>query len=749
MEMITCPRCGASNPAGKRYCRICGASLTGDAVVETSAAASDSQPDVLSEGEVEEATQASGIISAPPEELLPSKKRSRRGYLVGITAVLVIVLLIGAAVAYYSVGMSTYNKAVAAHNSRDAATALVYYNTVTRYYPAFLGFPRKAAEHHQECALYFAASQAKEKGDYQTASECYNRLWVEYPTSPFNPLIMEERPEVLYTYAGELAQAGDYEEAITYYQLVVEEHPASEWAAQAPGAIGQAYYDWGAQLREGGEYEQAIKTYQTLLDKYPDSLAAKEAKAAMAGTYGDWATQLREQGEYAAAIEKYQAVLEYASTTTRTRTEALLAETYGEWAGKLRGDGDYQSAIEKYETVLKAYPGAPTARQARRAAAETYAEWAAQLQKAGKLEDAVEKYQILVSEYADTPAATQARPTIAETYVEWAGQLQEAGDYGRAATNYQIVLDQYSDTPAAARALEGAAATYAAWAAQLAEAGKYEEAVEKYQVVLSEYPDASAAAEAKEAAAETYYEWGSELHKGGRYSEGIEKYKAAASEFPGTKSASIAQVAIGRAYNDWGTTLRSQRKYIEAMGKFTLAKQSTSDPDVVAAADKGYSDALWDLSQDTSGEGKQVMDEALAGACDGKPAASPAVGLSKDEPGKALFGGWEFTLPNDLKAVKPAHFRYVVCLTKGTSVVERCGPYCCPTGYVVRQQYWWNIKVRDTRMAQVVAEKTFYGPAPRACQQTESFPIGASEKYLSGDAPSANEVVNWLKGIIH
>ncbi|MCR4408298.1 MAG: hypothetical protein NUW24_15500 [Anaerolineae bacterium] len=57
--------------------------------------------------------------------------------------------------------------------------------------------------------------------------------------------------------------------------------------------------------------------------------------------------------------------------------------------------------------------------------------------------------------------------------------------------------------------------------------------------------------------------------------------------------------------------------------------------------------------------------------------------------------------------------------------------------------------MRDTRTAQVVAEKTFYGSAPRACEHTESFPIGASEKYLSGGSPSANEVVNWLKGVIH
>jgi tetratricopeptide (TPR) repeat protein len=765
----------------------------------------EAQPEVRSEIEGAEVVEAGGVseaaetleaISVPPTEAPTPKKRSGRGCVLLIAAAaLAALLLVGAVIAYYSIGMSTYNRAVEAHNSCDAATALVHYDTVTRFYPAFLGFPQQAAVNLQECALYFAGSQAQENGDYQTASECYNRLWTEYPTTPFNPLLVEELPEVLYAYADELARSGDYAAAITHYQFVAERHPASEWAAEAPAAISQTYYDWATQLREDGEYEQAIATYQTLINEYPDAAVSQEAKAARAGTYGDWAAQLREQKEYAAAIEKYQAVLqEYAGTPTGTRTEAMLAETYGEWADQLREEEDYGAAIEKYEAVLSEYPDAPMARQAKTGAAETYAEWAAQLQKVGKLEDAVEKYETLLSKYADTPAATQAKSAVAETYVEWADQLQEVGDYGRAATSYQIVLDQYPDTPAAARAKEAAAATYAAWAGQLAEAGKYEEAVEKYKVVLDEYPDAPAAAEAQEAvpaiygewaaelraagdygkaiekyqallseypdtpaaagaeeaAAETYYEWGSDLHKNGRYSEAIEKYKAAVSDFPGTKAAGTAQVATGRAYNDWGSSLHSQQKYIAAMDKFTMAKQSTGDPEVVAAADEGYNAALWDLSQDTTGEGKQVMDEALPDVCAGKAAASPAVGLSKDESGKALFGGWEFTLPNDLKAVKPAHFRYAVCLSKGNNEVERC-PYglygLTHTHTLVRQQQWWQVRVRDTSTAQVVAEKTFYGSWPAECPQTRSF--GSTTEYLSGGSPSSDEVVNWLKDVIH
>jgi len=453
----------------------------------------------------------------------------------------------------------------------------------------------------------------------------------------------------------------------------------------------------------------------------------------------------RAQGEYANAVVGYDAYLHhYPESVLLPFAQETIAETYAEWATHLREEEDYQTAIENYQIVLSEYPDTSAGAEAAAQVAEIYAEWATVLRAAGEYDATIEKYQIVLNEYPDTPTGEEAAALAAETYCEWAANLREKGECEEAITRYQIVLDQYPDTPTAAEAVEAIAKVYTEWAVQLREAGDYEVALERYWIILDEYPDTTAAAEAEEATAETYLEWAAQLREADLYLAAIGKYQTVASKYPDTEAASSVQIEIGWTYNDWGKYLHSQRKYIEAMQKFTEASEATSDPDAIAAAEAGYEEALWGLSQDTSSDGRQVMEQALAEVCDGDPASSPAVGLAEDEPSKALFDGSEFTLPSDLRATSPGHFRYAVCLETGTSVVERC-PY---TGghTLVRQRRWWRVNVYDTLTARRVTYSTFYGSWPAACPFSRVF--SSSTDYWTGDHPSADPVITWLQGVV-
>jgi tetratricopeptide (TPR) repeat protein len=450
-----------------------------------------------------------------------------------------------------------------------------------------------------------------------------------------------------------------------------------------------------------GEYAEAVDGYEAYLRLYPESVLLISVRGALAEAYGDWATRLRQAQDHQAAIDKYQVVLsDYPETSTGKQAAALAAETYAEWAEQLRGEAKYGAAIEKHLIVLNDYPGTPGGEKAAALAAETYAEWAIHVREDGEYGEAIEKYQAILGEYPQTPAAAEARQAAAETYAEWAAELRRVGEYGLAIEKYQAILGEYRTTPPAARAEAEMAETYAEWAAQLRKTGRYATAIAKYEIILDEYPD--------------------------------------------TQPAHTTQAVIGQAYNEWGRQLHSQRKYIEAMDKFTLSKGATDDPEVLAAAEEGYDEALWGLSQDSTGQGKGVMKQTLPDVCDGKPADSPAVGLAEDEPGKALFDGSEFALPDELKATDPGHFRYAVCLEAGTRVVQRC-PY---TGghTLVRQRQWWRVRVRDARTARVVADRTFNGSSPAACPFSRVF--WATVDYTTGDPPSADQVINWLRGVV-
>ena len=529
----------------------------------------------------------------------------------------------------------------------------------------------------------------------------------------------------------------------TLYELTLSPNVA---AADA-GIVECSLLVFAENARAQGEYAQAVDGYEAYLHHYPESLLILFARGAVAETYAEWATGLAQKEDYQGAIFKYQAVLsDYPETPTGKQAAALAAGTYTGWAAQLREAGKHGEAIEKHHIVLAEYPDTQAGAQAATLAAETYGEWGAHLRESAKYDEAIEKYDTILSEYPDTPAAAGAGAAAAEIYAEWATQLRETGDYETAIAKYHVISAKYSDTPTAMDAQDRTADTYAEWAVQLQEAGDHETAIEKYDTILGEYPDTPAAAEVKaqEAVPHAYAAWAAQLRETGLYATAIRKYETLRSEYPDATAARTVPAQIGRTYNDWGGQLHSQRKYTEAMTKFTLSKEATDDAGVAAAADEGYSEALWGLSQDRTGEGKQVLDEALPGVCEGKPASSPAVGLAEDEPGKALFEGSAFKLPSDLKASSPGHFRYAICMEDGTSVLQRC-PY---TGghTLVRQRKWWRVRVRDTRTARVVADRTFYGSSPAACPFSRAF--WSTVDYSTGNAPSTNQVIDWLQGVV-
>jgi len=529
----------------------------------------------------------------------------------------------------------------------------------------------------------------------------------------------------------------------TLYELTF----SPDVAAADEGIVECSLLVYAENVLGEGEYAEAVDGYATYLHLYPKSGLIPVARNALAGTYADWAAQVQQTGEYAEAIEKYRIVLnDYPETSAGKQAAARVSEATIAWAAHFREEGQYEQAIQKYVGLLNEYPDTQASGKAAAAAAETYGEWATDLCEDGEYGEAADKYAIVLSKYGDTPAAAKAKIAAADTYTEWAAQLRAGGDYEDAIAKYTLILEEYPDTPTGAGARDVTAETYAEWAANLRKNGDYEAAVEKYHTVLSTYPNTPAAADvqADESLAETTVEWASQLREDGLYAIAIRTYQTVIDEYPDTRSATTIRVEIGKTYNEWGKQLHSQRKFSEAMEKFLVNQEVSTDPDVIAIAEEGYEEALWGLSQASTGEGKEILEQALPTVCDGKPAESPAVGLAEDEPGKALFGGTQFKIPSAIKATSPGHFRYAVCLETGTSVLQRC-PYTA--GHtLVRQRKWWRVRVRDTRTARVVADRTFRGSSPGSCPFSRMF-FGTTD-YSTGGSPSSDQIVTWLQGVV-
>jgi outer membrane protein assembly factor BamD (BamD/ComL family) len=350
--------------------------------------------------------------------------------------------------------------------------------------------------------------------------------------------------------------------------------------------------------------------------------------------------------------------------------------------------------------------------------------------------------QVVTSAITSTlQVAPGLTPTSPEAYMEQAAQLRTEGKYAEVVKAYQTIVDKYPDTPAVEQAIASIAETYEEWAVQLQAAGKYEEAIKKYQLILDEYDYTPGGDTAPLLIAETYEEWASQLRTKNKYEEAIEIYQILSSEYkPGCLGQGV-MLSVAETNVEWGQYLITQKKYIEAMDKFTQAQESTEESEIVTAAQQGYQDALWALSEDTGPQGKHIIGKTWGEVCRGEPATSPAIGLVKqDEPGRMWFRGSKRPLPDDLQAGSPGHFIYAICGEEGEDVVEECRYGAGGFVTVDRQKAWWHISVRDTRTAALLQERTFYGPEPDQCPGV-IYGYGGT---ITGDEPSPDEVVTWL-----
>jgi hypothetical protein len=201
--------------------------------------------------------------------------------------------------------------------------------------------------------------------------------------------------------------------------------------------------------------------------------------------------------------------------------------------------------------------------------------------------------------------------------------------------------------------------------------------------------------------------------------------------------------ALFLAFDAKGRQLMARGLYQEAMALYLNVKATSQDPDVLAGADLGYQEALVALANASNGQGAAIIQNAINAACAGQPAGSPAINLFKDQQGKSRVCGNSFTLPSDLSATIPGHFRYVIIKETGTDEVEHCDY----TGghSMVRVENWMKLKLVSTETGQVVNENTFRGSGAPECPYFHMF--FSITDYLYGDQPSLDDAINWLRTI--
>lgn len=457
------------------------------------------------------------------------------------------------------------------------------------------------------------------------------------------------------------------------------------------------------------------------------------------------ANQAYQEGDFAEAIQSYQSYLEIDSGfELTTYTEEALAASYYGWAMDLMAANDYTEAIDKHLVILENYPDTPAAEQVGEPLAETYLLYSAQLWESGDFKEAIDTATIPLNQYPNTTAGEQADDQISKIYLDWAVYLHQTNSYQEAVEIIALIQDKYPDAPSVDGAIDLAAKIHFDWASYLYEAGDYQESINVSEIILDEYPDYYTASEIKQDIKTAYLALGLDLRESDQYTLAIVKYETFQENYPQISITVNIPQLVFETQLEWGEYLTQQGKFSLALDKFTEIIELASEPDDVKTAEEGYHNALLALSKVTGSEGQQILNEAFKTACNGEPAASPAVGFVKDEPAKARSCSSELKLDKDLIAEYPGHFQYVFFLSDGMETVQSCKYNQGHT--LIRQRQYLLVTIRNTVTGNVFTTKKFYGSDPPQCEKTEWFSGPTAYKY--GTIPSMTEVNSWLNGFL-
>jgi tetratricopeptide (TPR) repeat protein len=456
----------------------------------------------------------------------------------------------------------------------------LYTHSATEYEAIAAAYPHSAA---LDAVLFRLGESYRRLGDQPAAERCFNRVFREFPESPF-------RLKAGFRRADLFMQAGYSEAALDLYEAVLKADPPDAMAAACFYQMGEAY----TALQKP---EAALIAYQQVAERFTESEFRAYA-------------QLR-LGQLAAEDDPARARAFYDAAAAPGGPPRVVAEALFQAATLAYDAGDFAASDAAYRRLNDAFPD-----DVRAGEAELQAAWAAY--RTGRDADALRAAQAGAEAAANADDARLAewlylRANIerrlvrtadaVKTYRELIARCPESRYADPARFEAAQVCVQAGDFDAAvelARAVKhpGALRQDILWL--LGEAysalGRDDEAVEQYQALVRDFPDSPVAGDAA-------YRIAYRLQNAGRDVEAARRYVALAQSAPREDLAAQALFAAAYCHARAGMTADAVRNWAalvrqypeHALAEEALYQQGRGEAEL--ARDDAALDTLRELLQ--------------------------------------------------------------------------------------------------------------------------------------------------------
>ncbi len=431
----------------------------------------------------------------------------------------------------------------------------------------------------------------------------------------------------------------------------------------------------------------------------------------------------------------------------------------------------WEEAHSAYEAFEAKYANDKLANDAHQEHGQVITEVARARLAAGQFQDATDHANLVLANYADTPSKKDANLLIPEIIVQWGASYRQNQEFVSAEAKFKE-LDAWARANASQeyvnRSKNELAQTYLTWAQTLEAQEKYTEAIEKYETAAKSDPEPqrsdSPAAQAMAAIPKIHIKWGDGFLAQNKYSDAFAHYQKAADLSKPEEQPAIKDM-IARGYHQWTDQLIEEKNFIEALNKADQAQQAAGT-DALKKELEGMRNEIFTTFSNSSGaQVEAAMNDISKQVCEqGKPYKYPIFGIDPNNKQFLLYGV-ETRLPADMLAKTPGAAHYIVCIEIQTKVIETRKLPTLYYGYLVynealglfiqmaREQYTWNVTVRNTQTGEIVKQNSFTGslppPLPRITMANAySIVSGGHYQRYRGNNPDFNQIVAWLKTLV-
>jgi tetratricopeptide (TPR) repeat protein len=423
----------------------------------------------------------------------------------------------------------------------------------------------------------------------------------------------------------------------------------------------------------------------------------------------------------------------------------LYLSTQMDTLEKAKLTGDFELVYEAYDDIRIQSPDTFTSMGYDKEQITYFSNLLSKSYEEKKYSDAIAIFDYIQSQKSLQEDISSDTQLLVNVYSDWAVDLKKNEKYSESIDILKLLLKeypQYIDNDAIAVEIND---LHSLNITDLIEKSKYDEAEAELSHILNQTPDPDMDENGRKLFTETIVSYAASFHTKHEYQKEIELLETTQEKFAEVIDTELVSNQLAAAHAAYADQLMNNGEFYDAMINFQLAKNSTTDMELLAGIDEKISQNNLLLLADSGDEGQKILDQIQNEVCLGTFEFPEIIEDIPSSANKALIcGNTDYMFSAAQLAQNLSELKYIIQLEKDVNIVQTCR-YIANYS-MVRRQNKLIISLYDIDKNRITYTTTLLGSLPDACPGVHYFK--SKEETIYGSEVSTDEVDKWLNSLV-